>query len=370
MIDFGDDKTFIENYEKLKSSKKMGELYNCDKKTITTHAKKIGYNYLKHKEIKIVNYPVEMVYQRYLELGNLKLVAEEFNCSSTAVGNYLKSKGYTLKLNGKLANVSDEDFINSYNELKSAEKMGQKYRCSSTAILNKAKKIGYNPNKNKQYKLSEQDKQNIINSYNTKTSTELAKDYGVSRGMITKIWHDNNLSGKIIANPKTTEIDLTNQTFGLWTALYKTDKRTSSGGILWHCRCQCGIERDVSGLSLRQGTSLSCGSHNNISKGNEKIKKLLQEANIPFELEKKFSSCKDRKELPFDFFVNNSYLIEYDGIQHFQESIFDYEYTHKHDLIKDKWCKENNIPLIRIPYTHYNSLCLKDLLLETTQFKI
>ena len=30
--------------------------------------------------------------------------------------------------------------------------------------------------------------------------------------------------------------------------------------------------------------------------------------------------------------------------------------------------KENNIPLIRIPYTHLNKLCLEDLLLETSNF--
>ena len=37
--------------------------------------------------------------------------------------------------------------------------------------------------------------------------------------------------------------------------------------------------------------------------------------------------------------------------------------------MKDKInCKENNIPLIRIPYTHLNKLCLEDLLLETSNF--
>ena len=41
---------------------------------------------------------------------------------------------------------------------------------------------------------------------------------------------------------------------------------------------------------------------------------------------------------------------------------------YKHDLIKSKWCKENNIPLIRIPYTHFDNLCLNDLLLETSNF--
>ena len=43
MIDFGKDEDFIANYEKLKSSRKMGELYGCDKSSITAHAKKIGY---------------------------------------------------------------------------------------------------------------------------------------------------------------------------------------------------------------------------------------------------------------------------------------------------------------------------------------
>jgi hypothetical protein len=65
----------------------------------------------------------------------------------------------------------------------------------------------------------------------------------------------------------------------------------------------------------------------------------------------------------------NKYLIEFDGEQHHnQNSKFDYEYTHKHDLIKSQWCKDNNIPLIRIPYTHYDNLCIEDLLLETSQF--
>ena len=34
----------------------------------------------------------------------------------------------------------------------------------------------------------------------------------------------------------------------------------------------------------------------------------------------------------------------------------------------DEWCKKNNIPLIRIPYTHYKDLKLEDLLLGTSVF--
>lgn len=91
---------------------------------------------------------------------------------------------------------SDESFILNYNELKSAEKMGILYGVSKTSILNHAKKIGYNVRDNKNYKLSQKDKEEILKDYYTKTSTELAKEYNVSRGMITKLWYDNNLSGK------------------------------------------------------------------------------------------------------------------------------------------------------------------------------
>lgn len=263
---------------------------------------------------------------------------------------------------------TNEEFIAKYEELKSSRKMGEFYNCDKSSVLNHAKKIGYDTKSNKEYKLSEIDKQNIIAAYSTSSSTELAKQYNVSRGMITKLWYDANLKGKQFIN-QTNTIDLTNQIFGKWTVLYKTDKRSVNGGIYWHCKCECGREKDILSQSLRLGRSLSCGNHSNISRGNVKISEILDENGIEYEIEKKFSTCVDKTYLPFDFFVDNKYLIEYDGEQHYnKESIFDYEYTHKHDIIKSEWCKNNNIPLIRIPYTHYDTLCLNDLLLETSNF--
>jgi len=41
-----------------------------------------------------------------------------------------------------------------------------------------------------------------------------------------------------------------------------------------------------------------------------------------------------------------------------------------HDEYKNNWCKENNIPLIRIPYNHLNELKIEDLMLETSKFVI
>lgn len=40
------------------------------------------------------------------------------------------------------------------------------------------------------------------------------------------------------------------------------------------------------------------------------------------------------------------------------------------DEYKTNWCKKNNIPLIRIPYWKLDTLCLDDLLLETSNFII
>ena len=264
---------------------------------------------------------------------------------------------------------SDEEFIKIYNELKSSRKVGEYYGCDKSSVLNHAKAIGYDVNANKEYKLSQQDKIEIINAYNSKTSTELAKQYNVSRGMITKLWKDNNLKGKEREKTHTTFNDLTNRVFGKWTVIEMTENRSSNGGIYWHCVCDCGRERNVLAQSLLSGKSLSCGVHSNISKGNAKIIEILNNANINYEIEKKFSSCKDIRELPFDFYIDNKYLIEYDGEQHYKkDNIFDYEYTHRHDEIKNQWCRENNVPLIRIPYTHYKDLCLEDLLLETSNF--
>ena len=75
----------------------------------------------------------------------------------------------------------------------------------------------------------------------------------------------------------------------------------------------------------------------------------------------------------FDFYINDKYLIEYDGEQHFYKASndrYNFKETQKRDYYKNQWCKENNIPLIRIPYTAYETLSIEDLLLETTKYRV
>ena len=169
--------------------------------------------------------------------------------------------------------------------------------------------------------------------------------------------------------------DLTNQEFGKLKAIEPTEKRLN-GQVIWRCKCSCGKETYVRSYNLVSGVTQSCGCSNQ-SHGELKIQSILEENNIPYEAEKTFSTCrfKDSNNLArFDFYVNNSYIIEFDGEQHFSYSNRGWDteeqflHTKSHDTYKNQWCKENNIPIIRIPYTHLKNLNLYDLLLETSSF--
>ena len=51
--------------------------------------------------------------------------------------------------------------------------------------------------------------------------------------------------------------DLSEQKFGLLTAMYSTERRDHRGSVYWHCVCECGNEIDVSTGALMDGKSIS-----------------------------------------------------------------------------------------------------------------
>lgn len=55
--------------------------------------------------------------------------------------------------------------------------------------------------------------------------------------------------------------DMRGQPFGRLVALYENG-RSKSGKVLWHCKCECGRETDVTGGDLRSGHTKSCGCLN------------------------------------------------------------------------------------------------------------
>ena len=98
------------------------------------------------------------------------------------------------------------------------------------------------------------------------------------------------------------------------------------------------------------------------SKGERKIRKFLVKNNLKFKSEKTFNKCKNKESLPFDFYLpNQNILIEFDGIQHFKPQKYfggkeGFKYLKINDSIKNKFTKENNIQLIRIPYWDYPNI--------------
>lgn len=161
-------------------------------------------------------------------------------------------------------------------------------------------------------------------------------------------------------------INLKGQRFGLFTVEGLDIEKSTSEKKYWICQCDCGNRISVSTGDLRSGNTQSCGC-SKLSHGEMKIKSLLEEYNIPFEQEKSFPDCinpSTNRLLRFDFFINNQYLIEFDGKQHYEQSPNwePLEDIQRRDRIKDTWCKEHNITLIRIPYTRLNTLTIEDLL--------
>lgn len=55
--------------------------------------------------------------------------------------------------------------------------------------------------------------------------------------------------------------DLTGQRFGRWTVLFQSKSKFKSRATMWHCRCDCGNERDISRTNLVQGKTKSCGCY-------------------------------------------------------------------------------------------------------------
>ena len=170
--------------------------------------------------------------------------------------------------------------------------------------------------------------------------------------------------------------DLTGQKFGLLTALEVNESDTRKG-VHWKCLCDCGNIVSVASSSLVSGLTKSCGCLR--SQGEREVAKILRDNGILFETQKSFENCRfpdTNRVAHFDFYVNQKYLIEYDGLQHFKYSEHGwdtkehFEKVQKRDFYKNQWCKENKIPLIRIPYTKLNTLSIEDLLLETSKFII
>ena len=94
----------------------------------------------------------------------------------------------------------------------------------------------------------------------------------------------------------------------------------------------------------------------NMSTGEKRIAKYLENNNIKYEIQYTFDECRNVLSLPFDFYLTDYKIcIEYDGEQHFKPIDFfggeeKFKKQQYNDMLKTQYCIDNNIYLCRINY--------------------
>lgn len=129
------------------------------------------------------------------------------------------------------------------------------------------------------------------------------------------------------------------------------DKKT-----LWKCKCDCGNICYSDGPTLRTGAKKSCGCLKSI--GESTILAYLEENKINYKKEYCFDDLVSENggHPRFDFAIldndnNLSFLIEFQGIQHFiDKGNFGKTQREITDNLKKEYCKKKNISIYYINY--------------------
>lgn len=153
--------------------------------------------------------------------------------------------------------------------------------------------------------------------------------------------------------------DLTGKRFGRLTVIKQVNSDTSQRR--WLCKCDCGSTTEAISYWLTSGHVKSCGCLRSDKNSNAEvfIRHFLDTINIPYISEHTFPDCVGVKgwKLRFDFYLpTQNMAIEFDGKQHYCPVQFwggkeKYELQKQNDMIKNEYCINNGILLLRLPYT-------------------
>jgi hypothetical protein len=130
----------------------------------------------------------------------------------------------------------------------------------------------------------------------------------------------------------------------------------------------CGQTFDMSsGLFLGGCRCPYCALRNKTSKAVQAIENWLTSHGRSYEREVALEGCVFQRQLKFDFLVDESLLIEYDGRQHFivgPNWKVDMLVMQERDAFKTNFCQERGYPLLRIPYVSDVVQVLEDVLVR------
>ena len=149
--------------------------------------------------------------------------------------------------------------------------------------------------------------------------------------------------------------------FGVKVLRYWEDGKT----IRLECECPCGEKYFTNVAELTVDKRMFCQQCNRSQSRYERLVELeLKSYDIVFVKQQKFDGCRSditHYLLPFDFYLSDfNICIEVDGEQHFRptnirgmsdkKAYETYAKTSYNDKVKDKYCRDSNIQLIRISY--------------------
>lgn len=131
-------------------------------------------------------------------------------------------------------------------------------------------------------------------------------------------------------------------------------------------KCECGEIYETSWNTLREYNKQRCDvCTGSMSNGEYLVMKLLKSKNIIFKMYERIDECRMKRALPFDFIIFDNKdrvlaTIEVDGIQHYEPIEYfggekSFERQVLSDEIKNTYCNDNNIPLLRISHIEIDS---------------
>ena len=105
----------------------------------------------------------------------------------------------------------------------------------------------------------------------------------------------------------------------------------------------------------------------NMSVGENRIVDFMEKNSIRYTRQKTFDGCREKLPLKFDVFdEDHGIAIEFQGEQHYfpvdfetnskEKAVLQFKELQKRDSIKKKYCNDNGIPLICIPYYERNNV--------------
>lgn len=170
--------------------------------------------------------------------------------------------------------------------------------------------------------------------------------------------------------------NIAGQRFGFLTAIKQTNKKYKKRRTYyWKCFCDCGRQCPLKKedrymeVIISDLTSGHCTKSNkcHFSTGEMLVNNSLKQLDLDFYYQYVFDDCVNPDtgiKLRFDFYIPSlNCCIEYDGEQHFLyrsnngwNTKENYEKTVYRDNLKNEYCLNRNIKMIRIPYTNLDKI--------------